>query len=254
MRKTISIIFTLLFSLTIMFSASAKEPTEAQKKAFEKRSPLSQYMETFFKMEEPLMAMKAESQELHKKIDALRKKTELENQQVLSRIRLIEEKKIYFENDSWELTPESEKTFTELNSLIADLGLLLGSPDQMTILIEGKADGVGSDMHNFALSAKRGMEAKKALVETGLPEFMFRVLPFGEYRFRSDIGNDTNPNERIVSFTVVCGTLANDYENLITRLSIVETMVRNMELLLMLERHEIEFPYKGHPYPYHIHK
>lgn len=254
MKKTISIIFTLFFIfITLSPVAYAKEPTQAEKEAFEKRSPLSQRIDIFYALEEPLANLKAEAKELHKKINFLRGKTELSNHQVLSRIRLIEEKVIYFENDSWELTSESEKTFTELNSLIADLGLLLGGPTQLTVLIEGKTDGVGTDMHNFALSAKRGIEVKNALMKTGLPEFMFRVLPFGEYRFRGNIGNNTNPNERVVSFTVVCGVLANDYENLLTKLSIVENMIRNMELLVLLEKHEIEWPYEGAPNPYHKH-
>lgn len=254
MKKSI---FITLISLFLVFISNAfvlaeKVPTPEQIQKIEEKSPLGQTIKTHYNLEEPLVHLKAEVKELRKLIKILQGKTDISNHQLNSRIELIEETVIYFDNDSSRLQLAGEKEIEKLHPLITDLNFLIKSPAKFNIIIEAKADGVGTDMHNFNLAIKRGIEIKNAFIEAGFPEFMFKVVPFGEYRFQGKIEDKPNPDERVVTFSVVLGEeISNQYEEMLLRLSILNNTIRNMELLIMLEKHEVEWPYKGHPNPYH---
>ena len=81
--------------------------------------------------------------------------------------------KIYFEFDSYLLTPESRKALVENALWIQTL-------PELRIVIEGHADERGSDTYNLALGEKRAQAARDYLVTLGIAPERIAIISFGE--------------------------------------------------------------------------
>jgi len=89
--------------------------------------------------------------------------------------RAFSEDKVYFEFDSYTLSPEAERT------LDAKAAYLRENP-RARVLIEGHADERGTDEYNLALGERRAMAAKSYLCAAGIDSGRINTISYGEER------------------------------------------------------------------------
>ncbi len=87
--------------------------------------------------------------------------------------QVVLEDRIYFALDRAELSSEARAKLAE------KVEVLRMSPD-LTLRIDGHADERGSDEYNLALSKRRAAEAKRFLVQQGVPAERLQVEAYGE--------------------------------------------------------------------------
>ncbi len=106
-------------------------------------------------------------------------------------------KNIFFENDKWNLLPES---YTALDSLFE----VLENNDFSKIEISGHTSNTGSRERNILLSKNRAEAVKKYLVGQGLPSKLFTCKGYGPDKPIAN--NDTEEGQaenRRVEFTII---------------------------------------------------
>jgi peptidoglycan-associated lipoprotein len=84
-------------------------------------------------------------------------------------------KDIYFDYDSYELTP------ADLSTLQADAAFLK-SHSNMRFTVEGHCDERGSTEYNLALGENRANAVKQALVNLGVPAGSIKTISYGKER------------------------------------------------------------------------
>lgn len=80
---------------------------------------------------------------------------------------------IYFDYDKFDVRQDMMETLEEAVTKINDNA-------EMNIVIEGNTDEFGSDEYNFALSNKRALAVKSALITRGIDKNKISVLSFGK--------------------------------------------------------------------------
>ncbi len=84
-------------------------------------------------------------------------------------------KDIYFEYDSYQLTPANQST------LQANVAFLKSHPN-MRFTVEGHCDERGSTEYNLALGENRANAVKQALVNLGIPSGSVKTISYGKER------------------------------------------------------------------------
>ncbi|MFP4071464.1 MAG: peptidoglycan-associated lipoprotein Pal [Desulfovibrionales bacterium] len=97
------------------------------------------------------------------------------SQEVKQAVSEIEENKIYFEFDSFELKPEARTVLQRKAEYLKEF-------PELKITIEGHADERGTDEYNLALGQRRAQAAYEFLVLLGVDGDRIRTISFGEER------------------------------------------------------------------------
>jgi peptidoglycan-associated lipoprotein len=84
-------------------------------------------------------------------------------------------KDIYFDYDSYQLTPANQPT------LQADVAFLKSHPN-LRFTVEGHCDERGSTEYNLALGENRANAVKQALVNLGIPAGSIKTISYGKER------------------------------------------------------------------------
>jgi len=106
-------------------------------------------------------------------------------------------KNVFFDNDKFDLKPESQ---SELSKLI----LLLTQNPSLSISIEGHTDNNGSDSHNLELSENRAEAVYNYLIENGIEDNRLAFVGYG--KTKPLVSNDTDSSRaknRRTSFRVI---------------------------------------------------
>ncbi len=104
---------------------------------------------------------------------------------------------IYFEENKWELLPQSDSTLTTL------LNLMIQWP-KLTIEISGFTDNTGNEAHNQLLSENRARAVANFLIEKGISETRIFHKGYGSQNPISDNLSDTGRSKnRRVEFKVL---------------------------------------------------
>ena len=85
-------------------------------------------------------------------------------------------KAIYFDFDKYEVRPDQRAT------LQANAERLKGDLSRFKLLIEGHCDERGTNEYNMVLGDRRANEAKKYLIDMGVPASRIRTISYGEER------------------------------------------------------------------------
>jgi len=246
MKKIIIFIVFCLLSTPILAETEQKAA-----QGLETKSPRAQMIDLYYDLEEPLIKLREEAKSISRKIEQLKTKQSVKTVQRRDLIDIIEAGEIFFANNSAKLSKTEKKKLNSLTLYLKELCLVSDNPEKMTLQIEGKTDGVGTEEHNISLSYKRAKTVQKYLkqqmLKNNMPEFFLQPVAFGENRFHQNIQNNTNPPERVVHFTIKSNeTAKTNWQELKIRLSIVKNAISNLESLVEIRKNHIEFPYKGY--------
>ena len=82
---------------------------------------------------------------------------------------------VFFKGSSSELPETATKEIKEIASLMRD-------HRELTLVVEGHTDSVGSERHNYRLGRKRAEAVKKAIVKEGIDPSRVQTISFGDTR------------------------------------------------------------------------
>ena len=112
-------------------------------------------------------------------------------------IQLTSLEKIYFDFNSYKLSPAARGTLAKNAELLKQKGTI-------NIRIEGNCDELGSDDYNLALGERRAKEAMKYLQAMGIPDVRLSVISYGKEK-PVDPGHDeaARANNRRDEFVII---------------------------------------------------
>ncbi len=150
----VTIILFVILSVLVFLPACSKKATET---------------------EESDVTMPEEDLEAQK--DRVRKLLEMERQEHETKARQLEKIKfmyedIYFEKDSYKLTPEARK-------LLKSKALWLQKNSDLKVILEGHTDEAGSKEYNFALGDQRAGAVKSFLIGQGILSGRLIAVSYG---------------------------------------------------------------------------
>jgi len=174
----VTIILFVVLSVLVFLPACSKKATETEESDVTMQ-------------EEDLEAQQVQVRELLEK----------ERQEHEAKARQLEKFKfmyedIYFEKDSYTLTPEARK-------LLQSKALWLQKNSDLKVIVEGHTDEVGSKEYNFALGSQRAGAVKSFLIDQDVQSERLIAVSYGEEQsIPTDKIETARPKNRRVHFVV----------------------------------------------------
>lgn len=249
MKKTIFVTMILVITILLISPAWAVKKGKIDQNAIEALSPLGQRIKNYYGLEEQINIAEKEKIVLENKIESAKKAFTAWWNKRQEKIDLIRNNPIFFENDSYTLSPKAKVSIAVNATLIKEIFKMTDEPEKANPIIRTFTDGVGTEGHNITLSQNRSNAVMEEYEKHGLPNWLFSVESYGEYRRKNSLAQTTNPKQRRADTIIEISNerpTPPEYQILALKLDLINARIDNLKRDAQFAEHNIEFPWKGY--------